>query len=75
MYPRAFVQAPGRSEEAKFWMMMYIVFGLLTTLGSILSAIVFMLAAVTASRNFHNRVFKSVLRGSVNLFFDVQVHH
>ena len=75
MYPRAFVQAPGISEDEKFWLMMYGVFGLLTTLGYILSSVVFMFSAVTASRNFHNRVFKSVLRGSVNLFFDVQVQH
>lgn len=73
MYPRAFVQAPGTSEEEEFWLMMYIVFGLLSTLAYILSSIVFMLAAVAASRNFHNRIFDAVLRGSVNLFFDVQV--
>ena len=75
MYPRAFVQAPGNSEGEEFWLMMYGLFALLTTLGYLLSAVVFMLAAVAASRNFHNRVFKSVLRGSVNLFFDVQVQH
>ena len=75
MYPRAFVQAPGTSEGAKFWLMIYCLFGLLTTLGYIASSIVFMAAAVTASRNFHNRIFKAVLRGSVNLFFDVQVQH
>ena len=66
-------QALGMSEEEQFWLTMYGVFGLLTTVAYIVSSSVFMLSAVAASRNFHNRIFNSVLRGSVNLFFDVQV--
>ena len=67
------MQVLGMSEEEQFWFTMYGVFGLLTTGAYILSSSVFMLSAVAASRNFHNRIFNSVLRGSVNLFFDVQV--
>ena len=63
------------SEEEQFWLTMYGVFGLLTTVAYIVSSGVFMLSAVAASRNFHNRIFNSVLRASVNLFFDVQVGH
>ena len=66
------MQVLGMGEEEQFWFTMYGVSGLLTTGAYILSSSVFMLSAVAASRNFHNRIFNSVLRGSVNLFFDVQ---
>lgn len=62
-------------EEKEFWLMMYAVFGVLTTVAYMVSSAVFMLSAVAASRNFHNRIFSSVLKGSVNLFFDVQVQN
>ena len=37
----------------------------------IVSSVSFMVVAVAASKNFHNKVFAAVLAAPVNLFFDV----
>jgi ABC-type multidrug transport system fused ATPase/permease subunit len=62
----------GTSPTASIvWFYYFVAMGLTVCVLTFISRILFFMACVGASRNFHNAIFSRVLAAPVNLFFDV----
>ena len=65
------ISTSGHTIAPIVWFYYFVAMGLVVCVLTFISRILFFMACVGASRNFHNAIFSRVLAAPVNLFFDV----